>query len=180
MNAVNAPMEHPKHLAAAGELAAQVVQRLAEEPERTVQAARLAVRVGGRGYLIDMATVGEVLPAPAIARVPWTRPWFRGLANVRGRLVGVYDLPCMAGGEPLRDEEALQLLVLGDALKVNAALLVTRAFGLRYPKDLDTLPDQTPALPWEGAAFRDSGGMALSELDLARLAADERFTSIDL
>jgi twitching motility protein PilI len=173
-------MEHAKHLAASGELAAEVVQRLAEEPQRTVQAARLAVRVGGRGYLLDMGTVGEVLPVPTVARVPWTRPWFRGLANVRGRLVGVYDLPCLAGAEPLRDEEALQLLVLGDALKVNAALLVTRAFGLRYPKDLDALPDQEPAQPWEGAAFRDAGGMVLTELDLARLAADERFTSIDL
>jgi twitching motility protein PilI len=173
-------MEHAKHLAASGELAAELVQRLAEEPQRTVQAARLAVRVGGRGYLLDMGTVGEVLPVPTVARVPWTRPWFRGLANVRGRLVGVYDLPCLAGAEPLRDEEALQLLVLGDALKVNAALLVTRAFGLRYPKDLDALPDREPAQPWEGAAFRDAGGMVLTELDLARLAADERFTSIDL
>ena len=173
-------MEHPKHLAAAGELAAQVVQRLSEEPERTVQAARLAVRIGDRSYLVDMATVGEVLPAPAVARVPWTRPWFRGLANVRGRLVGVYDLPCMAGSEPLRDDQALQLLVLGDALKANAALLVTRAFGLRYAKDLDALPEQEPAFAWEGAAFRDAGGMALTELDLARLAADERFTSIDV
>jgi twitching motility protein PilI len=112
--------------------------------------------------------------------VPWTRPWFRGLANVRGRLVGVYDLPQMAGEEPVRDDQAMQLLVLGEALKVNAALLITRAFGLRSAKELEPLPQAEAAAPWEGARYRDAGGMTLTELDLARLVADERFASIGI
>ena len=102
------------------------------------------------------------------------------MANVRGRLVGVYDLPQMAGDEPMRDEQGLQLLVLGDALKVNAALLITRAFGLRSAKNLDALPDAEAGAPWEGARFRDSGGMTLTELNLAQLVADERFASIGI
>jgi twitching motility protein PilI len=175
---MNAPMEHPKHVASLREFSAQLAQRLAEAPAREVQAAQLGVRIGNRDYLVDMTSIGEVVPASSIARVPWTRPWFRGLANVRGRLVGVYDLPQMAGEEPLRDEQALQLLVLGESLKVNAALLITRAFGLRSVKELDPLPPAQTAAPWEGARFRDAGGMALTELDLARLVADERFASI--
>jgi twitching motility protein PilI len=175
---MNAPMEHPKHMANLREFSAQLTQRLSEAPAREMQAAQLGVRIGSRGYLVDMSSIGEVVPVSSIARVPWTRPWFRGLANVRGRLVGVYDLPQMAGEEPLRDEEGLQLLVLGESLKVNAALLVTRAFGLRSAKDLDALPEAEAGVPWEGARFRDSGGMTLTELNLARLVADERFASI--
>jgi len=175
---MNAPMEHPKHMANLREFSAQLTQRLSEAPARQMQAAQLGVRIGSRGYLVDMSSIGEVVPVSSIARVPWTRPWFRGLANVRGRLVGVYDLPQMAGEEPLRDEEGLQLLVLGESLKVNAALLVTRAFGLRSAKDLDALPEAEAGVPWEGARFRDSGGMTLTELNLARLVADERFASI--
>jgi len=177
---MNAPMEHPGHIASLRDFSAQLAQRLAEAPARELQAARLGVRIANRGYLVDMTSVGEVVPLASIARVPWTRPWFRGLANVRGRLVGVYDLPQMAGEEPLRDEQALQLLVLGESLKVNAALLITRAFGLRSAKDLDALPETGAEAPWEGARFRDSGGTTLTELNLARLVADERFASIGI
>ena len=173
-------MEHPRQLASMREFSARLAQRLNEAPEREMPVARLGVRIGSRGYLVEMASIGEVAPAPAIARVPWTRPWFRGLANVRGRLVGVYDLPQMAGEEPVRDDQAMQLLVLGEALKVNAALLITRAFGLRSAKELESLPQAEMAAPWEGARYRDAGGMTLTELDLARLVADERFASIGI
>jgi len=173
-------MEHPRQLASMREFSARLAQRLNEAPEREMPVARLGVRIGSRGYLVEMASIGEVAPAPAIARVPWTRPWFRGLANVRGRLVGVYDLPQMAGEEPVRDDQAMQLLVLGEALKVNAALLITRAFGLRSAKELESLPQAETAAPWEGARYRDAGGMTLTELDLARLVADERFASIGI
>jgi twitching motility protein PilI len=180
---VNAPMEHPKQLAEMRDLSAQLTERLREAPAGGMSAARLGVRIGNRGFLVDMTNVGEVVPTASITRVPWTRPWFRGLANVRGRLVGVYDLLQMGGAEPLRDEQGLQLLVLGDTLKVNAALLVSRAFGLRYAKDLDPVPatdEGKAAAPWEGARFRDAGGTTLTELNLARLVADERFASIGI
>jgi twitching motility protein PilI len=173
-------MEHPRQLASMREFSARLAQRLNEAPEREMPVARLGVRIGSRGYLVEMASIGEVAPAPAIARVPWTRPWFRGLANVRGRLVGVYDLPQMAGEEPVRDDQAMQLLVLGEALKVNAALLITRAFGLRSAKELESLPQAEAAASWEGARYRDAGGMTLTELDLARLVTDERFSSIGI
>ncbi len=177
---VNAPMENPKQLASLRDFSAQLAQRLSEAPAADVQAAHLGVRIGNRNFLVEITSVGEVVPGSAIARVPWTRPWFRGLANVRGRLVGVYDLRQMAGGGALRDEQGLQLLVLAESLKVNAALLITRAFGLRNTRELDAVQEEEgqDAAPWEGARFRDAGGMTLTELKLAQLVADERFASI--
>lgn len=175
---VNAPMEHPKHLAGLREFSAQLAQRLNEDAAREVASAQLGVRIGSRSYLLEMTSVGEIVPLTEIARVPWTRPWFRGLANVRGRLVGVYDLPHLGGGDPMGAEQALQLLVLGEALKANVALLITRAFGLRNLKDLEALPAMDGAEPWEGARFRDADGTELTKLDLAQLLADGRFSSI--
>ncbi len=176
---MNAPMESAKQLASLRDFSTQLAQRLNEAPARETQATYLGVRVAERSYLIEMASVGEIVPLSDIARVPWTRPWFRGLANVRGRLVGVYDLPHLAGGEPMNSEQAQQLLVLGDGTKVTAALLITRAFGLRNAKDMDALPAPPEGVaPWEGARYRDPDGTTLTELNLSRLVAAESFASI--
>jgi twitching motility protein PilI len=66
----------------------QLAQRLRALPSKAAEPARLAVRLADTGYLLDMSTSGEIVALPEIAPVPWTKPWFRGLANVRGRLVG--------------------------------------------------------------------------------------------
>ncbi|SFE44999.1 chemotaxis protein CheW [Nitrosomonas sp. Nm166] len=52
----------------------------------------LGVTMGGKRYLIPMTEVNEVIPIPKLAYVPLTKPWFLGLANVRGNLYGITDL----------------------------------------------------------------------------------------
>jgi twitching motility protein PilI len=157
----------------------QLAQRLRSLPSKAAEPARLAVRLADTGYLLDMSTTGEIVAVPEIAPVPWTKPWFRGLANVRGRLVGVVDLMLMSGRPPMAPEESLQLVVLGDVLKVNAAILVTRAFGLRNLKDLQPLGQLSdPLRPWERERFRETDGTTLIELDLRRLVAAEQFSAI--
>jgi hypothetical protein len=76
-------------------------------------------------------------------------------------------------------EQSLQLVVLGETLKVNAAILVTRAFGLRNLKDLQLLGVLSdPQRPWERERFRETDGTTLIELDLRRLVASEQFAAI--
>ena len=162
------------------EFSAALAEKLRATPSAETTPARLAVRIGEERYLLDMAVAGEIVVVPPVAPVPWTKPWFRGLANVRGRLIGVVDLPNLAGRAPLAPELAQQLLVFGTALNVNAGLLITRAFGLRNLKDLRAL-DSAPAdaaMPWLGRRFAEADGSVLAELDLARLAASELFTAI--
>ena len=98
---------------------------------------------------------GEIVPLPDIAPVPWTKPWYRGLANVRGRLIGVVDLLQLTGREPLPAEQAQQILVFGEGLAVNAGILITRAFGIRNLKDLTALPPAgESAANWEQVRYR--------------------------
>lgn len=167
------------------EYTAQVAARLRQAPDAPAEPARLAVRIGERRFLLDMADTGEILPTPPVTPVPWTRPWFLGLTNVRGRLVGVIDLPALCGEAPLSAEQAPQLLVANESLRLNFGLLMNRAFGLRNLRDLERLSDNDAAAdsarrrrPWETRRYRDADGSVLVELDLRRLAGNEEFLAI--
>lgn len=157
----------------------QLAARLKAASAATIEPLRLAIRIGNDNYLLDMNAAAEIVALPQIAPVPWTKPWYRGLAIVRGRLIGVVDLSQFKGGVPLAAEQATQLLVFGETLGVNAALLVTRAFGLRNLNDLEALGHAGhDAAPWETVCYRDLDGTQLTELNLQTLATSERFVSI--
>lgn len=165
------------------EFSTQLAQRLKEAPNKPVEPTRLAVRIGAENYLVEMALAGEIVSLPDIAPVPWTRPWYRGIANVRGRLIGVVDLLQLAGGAPLSPDQTHQVLVLGETLGVNAGILVTRAFGIRNLKDLtplDAAPSSTVRANWERARYRDNDGLTLTELELRELATSTHFASIGI
>ena len=172
-------MEARKQHGKLREFSTQLAERLKAAPQRQTEPMRLAVRMGQSHYLIEMAAAGEIVPLPQIAPVPWTQPWYRGLANVRGRLIGVVDLMQLAGRGPLPADQAQQLLVLGESLNLNVALLVTRAFGLRNLKELESLGTAPAgAQPWEAERYRDLDGTVLTELKLPQLVASEAFATI--
>jgi twitching motility protein PilI len=161
------------------DFSAQLAARLQAPAGPAGEPARLAVRIGSAAFLLNMSSAGEIVSVPPVTPVPWTKPWYLGLANVRGRLIGVIDLMQLAGGPPIPPEDAQQLVVFGDSLRVNAALLVTRAFGLRSIKDLKPLGAiRDHARPWEARAFRDADGSRLVELDLQALKSFEEFAEI--
>ena len=59
--------------------------------------ARLGIQIGTENWLVDLGDVAEVMPLPLVAGVPLAHPWFKGIANVRGNLVSVTDLPAFLG-----------------------------------------------------------------------------------
>src|SRR5262245_26660399 len=171
---------HPRQLVKLREFSTQLAQRLKEAPNLPTEPTRLALRIGVDNFLVEMALAAEIVSLPDIARVPWTRPWYRGLANVRGRLVGVVDLQHLTGREPLAPDQGQQLLVLSESLGVAAGVLITRAFGIRNLKDLEPLDASlTPRAQWERSRFRDLEGLTLTELDLRELAGSPMFTAIN-
>jgi len=170
---------NPRQLVKLREFSTQLAQRLKEAPNLPNEPTRLAIRMGTENYLVEMGLAAEIVSLPEIARVPWTKPWYRGLANVRGRLVGVVDLQQMMGREPLSADLGLQLLVLGEGLGVAAGILITRAFGIRNLKDLESLEAPASPVVWERSRYRDLEGMTLTELDLRELATAPAFTAIN-
>ncbi|HWS76032.1 MAG TPA: chemotaxis protein CheW [Quisquiliibacterium sp.] len=140
--------------------------------------ARLGLLVGERRWLVDLAEAGEIVPLPSsITPVPLTRPWFRGLVNLRGALFGVSDLQRFVGEAPTPVSRESRLLAFGASMNLNAALLVSRMLGLHDPAGWRVLEADAgaPSAPWAGRSLVDGEGRVWHELSLARLAADERF-----
>lgn len=144
--------------------------------------ARLGLAIGEQRWLVDLAEAGEIVPVPsAIAPVPNTRDWFRGLVSLRGTLFAVSDLARFAGGAPTPLGKESRLLAVAARLEFNAALLVTRMLGLHNLATMTAAPVQPerPDEPWRGREWLDAEGRRWCELSLAALVGDERFLLVN-
>ena len=77
-----------------------LVERIKGAADQSSSGARLGVQAGAANFLLHLEEAGEVLPLPQVTSVPLTKPWFLGLANIRGNLHSVIDLSLFIGGEP--------------------------------------------------------------------------------
>jgi len=87
-------------------------------------------RVGGRQFVTAMGEVTEILSQPDLSRIPHTRPWVRGIANVRGRLLPIMDLAGYLGKGQIAMTEESRVLVMEQG-GVVAGLLVEEVLGMR-------------------------------------------------
>lgn len=141
----------------------QLAARLEAARSRSRAPARLALRSGARGHLVALDEVGAILPLAPWSPVPHTRPWYLGVANLRGRLFSVIDLSQYCGFEPIRVDKDCRLLTFAAGLGCNAALLVSGLAGLRQVT-ADGVVD-LPSPDW-------------SVLSLKALARDPRFLDV--
>ena len=166
------------------EFQARLADRLQTARTAGVSASWLAVEAGDAGYLLPLGQAGEIFPWTPPQAVPYTLPWFLGVANLRGGLYGVVQLSAFAGGhaaspagEAARGQS--RLVALNEALEVNCALLVDRLAGLRGVEAFVT--SEAPAAgspPWQGDTYIDSAGRRWQEIQLAALAQLPEFLSI--
>ena len=141
-------------------------------------ASKLGVQVGAQNWLIDLADAGEVMPVPPITPVPLTRPWFRGVANVRGNLYSVVDFAEFLGTGVSRGGEQARLALLGERFRSAAALLVDRSLGLRNSAQLRARDPASAAAAWLRAEYEDEVGGRWSELDVGALVRDAAFLAV--
>lgn len=139
-------------------------------------ASKLGVQVGDDAWLVDLADAGEVIPVPAITPVPLTRPWFKGMANIRGNLYSVVDFPAFLGRPPIAVGDQSRLLLVSERFRLAAALLVDRSLGLRNPAQLK--PRAGEIAQWARTEYADSDGKQWKELDLPQLVQHPDFLSV--
>ncbi|MES2757601.1 MAG: chemotaxis protein CheW [Pseudomonadota bacterium] len=131
---------------------------------------QLGVLIGTDRYLLDLTQAGEIVPLPAVTTVPLTQPWYLGLANVRGNLVGIIDLARYLGlGETPTGADS-RIVTFAGALGFNCGLLVARVYGLRHAAGMQAAGD----------CLRDADGNDWTALDLAALVGDERFLHVGI
>lgn len=166
------------------DLQTRLADRLQSAQEQAVSVAWLAVTMAGQHYLLPLSQSGEIFPVPSISRVPYTQPWFCGVANLRGSLFGVVDLAVMLPHQAnaARSEQAwaqARLVTLNAQAGVNSALVVDTLMGLRRPESfVGTLPAPADAPPWLTQCFLDSEDRPWQEIDLYALSQTPAFLSI--
>jgi len=143
-------------------------------------ASKLGVQVGEQNWLIDLVEASEVLRVPPITPVPLTRPWFRGVANVRGNLYSVVDFAEFLGTGISGTGEHARLVLLGERFRSAAALLVDRSLGLRNPAQLRAREPAAGRAAWLRGEYEDEGGGRWSELNVAELVRDADFLTVAL
>ena len=168
------------------ELQERLAQRLTAARSEAATASWLAVEAGGQRYLMPLVQAGEIFPWPTVQPVPYTKPWYIGVASLRGGLQGVIDLarwlerPGVAL-EPVGDRISSEsrLVSLHSALGINAVLLIDRLLGLRNAAMFTAIAENTADAP---ACFAhrlvDAQGQVWQELNLQALAAEPKFMAI--
>ncbi len=163
--------------------------RLAErlQAARTQQPTRgwLAIECAGQGFLLPLREAGEIFVLAPIVPVPYSQPWFLGVANLRGHLHGVVELARFLGlaaaevGRAAGGTTQARLIGFNATAELNCVLKVDKLAGLRSDDDLSLEAAETVSTPsFAGGRFRDASGRSWQELRLAELANDEVFLKI--
>ncbi len=162
----------------------ELATRLAAKTTAQVEQSRLGLACAGEQWLIRLADAGEVIAVPPLASVPLTKPWYLGVANIRGNLYGVIDFAGFLGRplEPVTPGVSLTRMVLfGPRVgELHAGLIVHRVLGLRNLAELVRSEAPAGAPEWYGARWAETNGAVWQEIDLARLAQDPAFLQVGL
>lgn len=132
----------------------------------------LGVQVGEESWLVDMADINEVMSPPPLTRVPLTKPWYCGVANVRGNLYSIVDMGLYNGGAEIPLEGQSRVLLVGQKFAFNAGLLVSRVLGLRNATEWERTEQGGKVL------LRDGSGQVWHKLEMAQLLQQPEFLQI--
>lgn len=166
------------------DLQSRLAERLQAARSEGVSAAWLAVRIGSGNYLFPLAQAGEIFPLAAMASVPYVRPWFMGVVNLRGGLYGVIDLTRFIRGPEAstRTEQAwsqARLITFNAELDVNGALLVDALIGLRRQDAfVRVVPTPEGSPEYFGQRLVDAQEVFWQEINLQLLAQNPEFLAI--
>ncbi|HSI25043.1 MAG TPA: chemotaxis protein CheW [Methylotenera sp.] len=99
-------------------------------------AGHLGVVIGSKNVLVNLREISETLPVADIHPVPIVKPWFLGVANVRGVLYAINDLAQLLEAKFTSVSSNTRLLLISDAVSPNVAFVVEKMIGLRNLNDM--------------------------------------------
>ena len=155
-----------------------VAERLRDPSKLRAFASKLGFQVGEENWFVSLSDVAEVIPVPKCIRVPQTKAWFHGVANIRGKLFSVADFSAFQGGDAINASLERRVVLINERLLEASGMMVTRMLGLRNPDTFtkESITDTTR--PWISGQFRDANGKVWLELDVKVLAATTQFLEV--
>lgn len=91
----------------------------------------IAFRLGGLQLVAPLAEVAEILTPLPLSKVPRTKSWVCGIANVRGNLMPIMDLQGYLHDRPASMNRRSRILVVNHN-GVYSGLVVDAVMGLRH------------------------------------------------
>ena len=106
-----------------------------------VTAKMVAFQVNQLRLFCEVDNILQVAESPAVVTVPQTKPWIRGIANLKGEMYSVCDLSLFAGFK-MRIARGKGNLILINHPDAHVALLVDKVIGFRYFDEKDITQEQ--------------------------------------
>ncbi len=166
------------------ELQERLAGRLRAAQSLGASVAWLAVKAGGANYLLPLGQAGEIFPVANLQTVPYVKPWFLGVLNIRGGLFGVIDFAQFVASETAASVATgvvaePSVITINPMLEVNCALQVDNLIGLRGGDAFSASSSPPADAPiYFGNRFLDAEGGSWQEIDLRLLANSSQFLSI--
>lgn len=151
----------------------RVLNKLQGKDQSVAQISTLGIRIAGQNWLVDMRDISEVLPLPRLTGVPFSKSWFRGVANVRGKLYGVTDMAAYQNSGAASGDINNRMLLVAERYAFNAALLVDRVLGMRDARAWKPTGVDGQIL------YRDEQGVLWRKLDISGLLEQAAFLQIE-
>jgi twitching motility protein PilI len=150
----------------------------APDPNAGEEWVGVAFRMGGETFLVAREETREVLGYPAtVTRIPGTKPWVRGLANIRGQLLPMLDLRLFLGSGTTPAGRNTRIIVVNHR-DVPAGLVVDEVLGFRRFAEREFNVEPPPTVircdSYLAGAFR-RGGEVWPVLSLRALVESESF-----
>ena len=138
----------------------------------------LGVVIGGKNVLINLQEISETLPMMNIQRVPLVKPWFLGVANLRGVLYAINDLGQMLENTLTTISSNTRLVMVSETVKSNVAFVVDKMIGLRKLDEMQVrkeVVDESVCLKTQ--SYQDEENQIWHMLDCDKLIRSKEFTT---
>jgi twitching motility protein PilI len=131
----------------------------------------------GSYFVAPIGEVSEMLEVPSFTHLPGVQPWVKGVANVRGRLLPLFDLAAYFGDRLVGGRKQRRVLIL-ETETLYSGLMVDQVFGMQH-FPMDEYSEQAGALaenilPFVTGSY-PSGEQRWALFRPALLAEDPRF-----
>lgn len=138
----------------------------------------LGVVIGSKNVLVNLQEISETLPVVDIHRVPIVKPWFLGVANVRGVIYAINDLAHLLEDTFTSISSNTRLLLMSDTVTSNVAFVVEKMIGLRNLNDMKPhhlVAEESACL--KAQTYQDDDNRIWHMLDCDKLIRSKEFAT---
>lgn len=157
-----------------------ILERLenAKKAGAEAPAGYLGVVIGSKNVLVNLQEISETLPIMDIHRIPIVKPWFLGVANVRGVLYAINDIAQMLESTFTSISSSARLLLLSQSVTSNVAFVVEKMIGLRKLEEMklreDVIEDE---ICLKSQTYQDDENRIWYMLDCDKLIRSKEFAT---